>query len=294
MLYRLLAFLIFIAATPTACAQNQTSDTGSPVSNVVYLWENGAPNFENNKDIPERAQDWWVRDIHNPSLTTFTPTSNLSRTAVIVVAGGGHKDLVFNSEGIKPAKYLQENGITAFALKYRLARELNSPYDIETDAAEDLRRAIRWVRAHAEDYNIDPDRIGVMAFSAGGELANLVTYYPNDGDAMAVDPVERVSARPDFMIQIYPGPIGMPDHLSTPPPPAFFLAAFDDTGPELTISRHLQMYRQAGVPAEVHIFAQGGHAFNMGDRSNLETISNWRGRLTDWLKDSGYLEPTVE
>ncbi|MEO9969807.1 MAG: alpha/beta hydrolase fold domain-containing protein, partial [Hyphomonadaceae bacterium] len=159
----------------------------------------------------------------------------------------------------------------------------------ETDAAEDLRRAIRWVRAHAQSYNVAPDRIGVMAFSAGGELANLVIYQPTEGDADASDHIEQFSARPDFQIQIYPGPIGLPDHLHSPPPPAFFLAAFEDHGPELTISRHLDMYRQAGIPAEVHIFAHGAHAFNMGDRSQLQTISNWRHGLTDWLDDSGYL-----
>jgi len=257
----------------------------------IPLWEAGAPGFEVNKDIPERAEEWWVRDIHNPSLTVFAPEESApqTRTAVIVVPGGGHKDLVFNSEGVKPGRYLKELGITAFALKYRLAREPGSPYDIETDAAEDLRRAVRWVRAHADAYNVDPDRIGVMAFSAGGELANLVIYQSNAGNPEADDPVERQRARPDFQIQIYPGPIGLPDHLNGPPPPAFFLAAFEDRGPELTISRHLDMYRQAGVPAEVHIFAHGAHAFNMGSRSELQTISNWRHRLTDWLQDSGYL-----
>ena len=147
------------------------------------------------------------------------------------------------------------------------------------------------MRANAQSYDIDPNRIGIMAFSAGGELANLVAYYPNEGNIDATGFVEQQSAQANFMIQIYPGPIGMPDHFQTPPPPAFFLAAFDDKGPELTISRHLDMYRSARVPAEVHIFAQGGHAFNMGDRSELATISKWKHRLTDWLIDSGYINP---
>lgn len=285
MIKQLCLILLILTFSPTACAQS----SATPENDIVHIWENGPPGFENKKDIPERAKDWWVRDIHNPNLTVFKPAKNTSRTAVIVIPGGGHKDLVFNSEGVKPAKYLQEIGITAFALKYRLAREPDSPYDIETDAAEDLRRAIRWVRTHADNYGIDTDRIGIMAFSAGGELANLVTYYPNAGDPKADDPIERHSARPDFMIQVYPGPIGMPDHFPSAPPPAFFLAAFDDKGPELTISRHLDMYRHAGVTAEVHIYAQGGHAFNMGGRTELESLSKWRHRLTDWLKDSGYL-----
>ncbi|MEP4051112.1 MAG: alpha/beta hydrolase [Litorimonas sp.] len=258
---------------------------------ILPLWIDGAPGFEDRKDIPERAKDWWVRDIHNPSLTLFypgSPNQEAMGTAIIVVPGGGHKDLVFNSEGSKAAKFLSEQNITAFALKYRLARQPGSDYDIETHAAEDLRRAIRYVRANAALYNLDTNKIGVMGFSAGGELVNLVTYGETDGDKESNDRVERVSARPDFQIQIYPGPIGLPDHLKQSPPPAFFLSAFDDAGPELTISRHLDMYRAAGVAAEVHIFAQGGHAFNMGDRSDLETISKWPDRLKDWLDDSGY------
>lgn len=276
------SFLILLFAfSDFAAAQDRAQQT------VIPLWQDGPPGFEAYWNVPERAEDWWVRDIHQPSLTLFPPDENSSNTAIIVVPGGGHKDLVFNAEGVEPAKYLQNLGITAFALKYRLSRQDASPYDIETDAAEDLRRAVRYVRAHSEGYGIE--RIGIMAFSAGGELANLVTYYPTDGNSESADPIERVSAKPDFMIQIYPGPIGLPDHFAAPPPPAFFLAAFDDKGPELTISRHLDMYRQAGVPAEVHVFAQGGHAFNLGDRSDLKTISNWRNRLTDWMKDSGYL-----
>lgn len=258
----------------------------------IPLYDNGAPGFEERKDIPERAQDWWVRDIHNPSLTVYAPDKNASKTAIIVVPGGGHQDLVFNSEGVAPAKFLADHGITTFALKYRLAREPGSDYDVETHAAEDTRRAIRYVRANAQELGVSPDRIGIMAFSAGGELANLVIYYPNAGDPESADLVEHVSARPDFQIQIYPGPIGMPDRLLSDPPPAFFLTAFDDKGPELTISRHLDMYRAAGIPAEVHIYSRGGHAFNMGSRSDLPTLSTWPDRLVDWLTVEGWLSPT--
>jgi len=277
-----IALLISLCVSCGAHAQNK----------VLPLWESGAPGFEDRKNIRERAEDWWVRDIHNPSLTFFPPAAgqqNTKGTAIIVVPGGGHKDLVFNSEGAKAAKFLSDLGITAFALKYRLAREPGSDYSIEAHAAEDLRRAVRYVRANAERFNLNPDHIGVMGFSAGGELVNLVTYGETQGDEASSDLIERMSARPDFQIQIYPGPIGLPDHLKQPPPPAFFLSAFDDAGPELTISRHLDMYRSSGVSAEVHILSQGGHAFNMGDRSSLQAISKWPDRLKDWLQDSGYL-----
>jgi len=278
---------LILAVSLFLCACG-TKVTAIAQDDVQHIWPKGAPGFESRVDIPERAKEWWVRDIHNPSLTIFSPETP-NGTAIIVVPGGGHKDLVFNSEGKQAAKYLADQGIVAFALKYRLARQPGSDYDIETHAAADLRRAMRFVRANAQAYGVSSNRIGVMGFSAGGELVNLVTYGETKGDKAATDVVERVSARPDFQIQIYPGPIGLPDHLKHPPPPAFFLSAFDDKGPELTISRHLDMYRAADVPAEVHIFAQGGHAFNMGDRSSLETISDWPERLQDWLADSGYL-----
>ncbi|GGZ26821.1 alpha/beta hydrolase [Asticcacaulis endophyticus] len=259
---------------------------------VTHLWPGGAPGFETLKDEPEKAADWWVRSVHNPSVTVYAPDpARHSATAIIVVPGGGHENLVFNSEGVKPAKYLQGLGVTAFALKYRLGREDNgkADYDIEAHGAADLRRAIRYVRAHATDYGIDPNRIGVMGFSAGGELVHMVSFSGFDGDPKSADPVERVSARPDFIVEIYSGPLGLPAKFDTPPPPAFLLTAYDDKGPVKTFNTLLDLYAPYDVPVEVHYFARGGHAFNMGDRSPLKSVHDWPARLRDWLSDSGYL-----
>jgi acetyl esterase/lipase len=260
---------------------------------VVPLWTNGAPGFENRRNEPELAKDYWVRNINNPSLTVFLPPREKANgAAVVIIPGGGHRELVFNEEGIKPARYLNNLGVTAFALKYRLARETNSPYTID-NAREDAQRAMRLVRSHAKEWNIDPDRIGIMGFSAGGELASMVTFNPTGGNPNAVDPIDSVSCRPDFLIDIYPGPLGMPDMVPTNAPPAFFLAANDDTGPAHTITDLLEKYRKAGVPAEVHLFAKGSHAFNMGDRSKLATIENWPQRMADWLADNNILNPSM-
>ena len=109
-----------------------------------------------------------------------------------------------------PRNIWRASGVTAFALKYRLFREPGSKYTID-NTAEDIRRAMRTVRARAAEWNIDPSRIGVMGWSAGGEVAALVAYPPVAGDPKAQDPIERVSARPDFQILIYPGPLGIPD-----------------------------------------------------------------------------------
>jgi acetyl esterase/lipase len=167
-----------------------------PAQQVIPLWEHGAPGFESRRDEPEQHQDWWYKNIHNPSLTLFAPAAGKSNgTAIIVAAGGGHRELVFNPEGVEPAQYLAGLGITAFALKYRLFREPGSKYSFD-NTAEDIRRAMRTVRARAGEWGIDPQRIGVMGWSAGGEVAALVAYPPVDGNPDAKDAIERVSARP--------------------------------------------------------------------------------------------------
>jgi acetyl esterase/lipase len=127
------------------------------------------PGFEARRDEPEQHQDWWYKNIHNPSLTVFLPPAGKnSGTAVIVAAGGGHRELVFNPEGVEPAQYLASLGITAFALKYRLFREPGSRYTID-NTAEDIRRAMRTVRGRAAEWGVDPKRVGVMGWSAGAK-----------------------------------------------------------------------------------------------------------------------------
>ena len=235
---------------------------------VIPLWERGAPGFEDRRNEPEQAQSYWVRNIHNPSITVFLPLKEKATGAAVVICpGGGFRELVFNAEGVEPARSLTNLGVAAFALKYRLAREQGSPYSVQKHPREDGQRALRLVRSRAKEWNIDPNRIGIMGFSAGGEVASMVAYTPAEGDPNASDPIDRFSSRPDFQIMIYPGPVGIPDIIPTNAPPAFFLAANDDQQPARTIGNMLQKYRTAKVPIEVHLFARGGHAFNMGNRS---------------------------
>jgi acetyl esterase/lipase len=257
---------------------------------VIPLWDKGAPGFESRRDEPEQHADWWYKNIHNPSLTVYLPPAGKSNgTAVIVAAGGGHRELVFNPEGVEPAQYLASLGVTAFALKYRLFREPGSKYTIE-HTAEDIRRAMRTVRARAAEWNVDPRRIGVMGWSAGGEVAALVAYPPGTGNPAATDPVERVSARPDFQILIYPGPLGIPAKIAGDAPPLFLLGAADDEYVAGVLFDLTSKYRAAGASIESHIYAQGKHAFNMGQRSNYVSIQRWPARLAEWLQDRGYLK----
>ncbi len=257
---------------------------------VVPLWKDGAPGSEVRRNEPEQAKDWWIKNIHNPSITVFLPPKeNATGAAVIVCPGGGHRELVFNAEGVDAAEYLNSIGVAAFVLKYRLAREPNSPYKLETDVKADAYRAMRLVRSRADEWGIDTHRVGILGFSAGGEVVALIAYGDGMGDPNAKDPIDRVNGRPDFQMLVYPGPGFIPEIVPSTAPPAFMLAANDDTccsGPVVDL---LEKYRKANVPIEVHIYAQGKHAFNMGKRSQLASIKNFPQRMGDWLSDNGYL-----
>jgi acetyl esterase/lipase len=256
---------------------------------VIPLWKNGAPGFENRKDIPEKAQDYWVRNINNPSVTVFMPPKEKANGCAVVVApGGGFRELVFNAEGKQAAEFLNSIGVTVFVLKYRLPEEENSPYSIQ-NVKQDAYRAIRLVRSRAGEFNIDPNRIGMLGFSAGGAVIMMVAFDKGDGDPKAPDAIDRVNGRPNFQMMIYPGGKA-PKKISADTPPAFLLCANDDEYgcDEVTLDL-LQKFRAANVPVEAIFLAKGKHAFNMGDRSPLITVNTWPQRMADWLKDGGFL-----
>jgi acetyl esterase/lipase len=282
----LLPIALYIVLVPAAALSQSAHEE-------IPLWPGGAPGFEARRNEAPIAKDYWISNIHNPSITVYLPPKDKATGAAVVICpGGGHRQLVFNAEGDEPARYLNSIGVAAFVLKYRLAREPGSPYSIEKHARQDGQRAMRLVRSRAKEWGIDTNRIGIMGFSAGGEVVSIVSFGSADGDPSAADPIDRVSCRPDFIIMIYPGPLGAPDVVPSDAPPAFLLAAGDDLGPASTITGLLQRYRAAKVPVEIHIYARGGHGFNMGNRSRLQTLRGWPARLADWLADNYILDPT--
>ena len=256
---------------------------------VVPLWKNGAPGFESRKDEPEQAKEWWVKNVNNPSLTVFLPPKGKANgSAVVICPGGGHRALGFNGEGRDPAKFLNSLGVTCFVLKYRLFREENSPYSME-NAKQDGFRAMRLMHSRAREWDIDTARLGIMGFSAGGEMVSWVAYDEGKGDPSAKDTVDRSSSKPSFQILVYPGPLGIPGSIRPDAPPAFLVAANDDTCCSAPIVDLLQKYRAAKVPVEIHLYARGDHAFNMGYRATLSSIKAWPQRLAEWLQDNGWL-----
>jgi acetyl esterase/lipase len=268
-----------------------TSAVAQETPPEIPLWINGAPGFESRRDEKQTAKDYWVANIHNPSLRVYLPPKDKATGAAVVICpGGGHRLLVFNAEGDEPGRYLASLGVTAFALKYRLGREEGSPYSIEKHAREDGQRAMRLVRSRAQEWNIDPNRIGMMGFSAGGEVVSMVAFSPVPADPKAPDPIDRVSSRPDFLIMIYPGPLGIPETVPANAPPAFLLAANDDQCCSPPVMKLLERYRDAKISVEAHIYARGSHAFNMGNRSQLASIKGWPQRMVDWLADNNFLQ----
>ena len=209
--------------------------------------------------------------------------------ALVICPGGGHRFLSIDHEGYDVARWLNEHGIAGFVLKYRLANEPGSTYKVDVDALADVRRAVRLVRSRAPEWGVDPGRLGVMGFSAGGDLAMLSGTRFEKGHADAIDPIDRLDSRPDFLVLIYPGFRPNTMHVTKETPPTFLMVADDDRFCAPGTIAFYQELRKAGVSGELHVYARGGHGFGMRDRPL--PVSSWTARLHDWLDERGYLKP---
>lgn len=258
------------------------------------LWSGVAPGSEG-KTGDEIVQtspsgERRITNIHRPSITPWLPPADKATgVAVLVIPGGGHRQLVITHEGDNVAAWLRDRGIAAFVLKHRLAREPNSTYRIDVEALADAARAMRTIRHRAREWRVDPSRIGAIGFSAGGELVAMVATRDVQGQASAADPIDRESARPDFQALIYPGRSGDIQPTATSSP-AFLAAAYDD---RQDISEGLAevylRFKRAGVPAELHIYASGGHGFGVR-ATNARPVGQWLERFTEWLTDRKVLQ----
>jgi hypothetical protein len=261
---------------------------------VVPLWPNGAPGFEKLRDEPEKVANGRVKNVNNPSLTIFLPPKDKANgAAVLICPGGGFSELSFTSEGLEPARYFTNLGLAAFILKYRLPRETNSPYSLQVQPRQDGQRAVRLIRSRAEEWNLDPNRIGLIGFSAGGEVESFVVYSPPAGDPGAPDPIDRQAALVNFQMVIYPGGLGIPALIPSNVPPAFFVIANDDTSHMGAVLAEVNGYHQVGGSIEVHIYAHGGHGFGLGARSKFASVKDWPRRMADWLEENHILHPAA-
>lgn len=260
----------------------------------IPLWPKGAPGSEG-KTSKEKIRvaesgDHVVTNIHNPSITPYLPSPEKSTGAAVIIApGGGHRELWIDHEGYNPAKWFSEKGVAAFVLKYRLARDENSTYTVEEHELGDIKRAIRLVRSRAKEWGIDTARIGVMGFSAGGEVAAFSAMRFDNGNKTAADVVDRESSRPAFQALIYPGGSAKFEVVKNTPP-LFLVGGYGDR-PDIAegIAQVYLKYKQAGVPAELHIYAKAGHGFGMRT-TNKGGVTGWPQRFAEWLDDMGFLK----
>ena len=259
----------------------------------ILLWPQGAPGSEG-KTGPEKvrvtdAGDHVVSSVHQPSITPYLPSAaRANGCAVLVIPGGGHSALWMDHEGYNAARLLSEHGTAAFVLKYRLARETNSTYQIATHALADTQRALRLVRSRAAEWHLDPNRLGAMGFSAGGELVWLASSRFELGRPDASDPLDRQSSRPAFLGFIYPGRSG-DIQPGTNSPPAFLACAYNDrTDIAEGLAEAYLRFKRAGVPAELHVYGSGGHGFGVR-AGNTKPVAQWLTRFEEWLADGGFL-----
>lgn len=272
------AFLLLLFVVTTARAQDL----------VVPLWPNGAPGSEGRTEaetvrITEDGEHI-ISSVHRPSIAAYVPEEGAATgAAVVVIPGGGHRELWMDHEGYRVAEWLRARGVAAFVLKYRLARAPESTYTVEGESLADVRRAVRLVRSRSGEWGIDPERIGVIGFSAGGQLAALAGTRYQSGRPDAADPIERESSRPAFMGLVYPAiPADM--ELTDDTPPAFLLCGEDDS-PRIAegVARLYLEMKAAAVPVELHIFTGVGHGFGMRYR-NPPAVATWPEVFVRWLE----------
>ncbi|MEX2399946.1 MAG: alpha/beta hydrolase [Rhodothermales bacterium] len=282
----LLAGLLAQLAAPDAAAQQ-----------TIPLWPEGAPGAVGSEEVDR------------PTLTIHLP-ENGNGTAVVVCPGGGYRNLAMDHEGRQVAEWLNERGIAAFVLKYRLGHRYRHPAPLS-----DVRRALRMVRSGSDTLGIDPERIGVWGFSAGGHLAATASTQYVRGDAQAEGPIDRVSSRPDFSILAYPvislaesythqgsrqallgedpdpalvSQLSNERHVTSSTPPAFLFHTDEDEAvpAENSVAYYLAL-RRNGVPAELHVYRDGRHGVGLAPGDPV--LGTWPDRLEDWLRAQGLL-----
>jgi acetyl esterase/lipase len=287
------ALLLLASSSAGSAAQPATQPTPASVvvpagKPTVVLWPTGAPGSEARKDEAEQTKGETVLNVHNPSIIVFLPRKEINTGAALILApGGGHSSLWIMHEGFNPAQWLSDKGIAVFVLKNRLQ---SSGYKFDVEGLADMQRAVRVVRSRAAEWGVNPARIGVGGFSAGGELAALTSLRNDPGQADAPDPVDRVSSRPDFQVLIYPGK----SHLIQPvadSPPAFMAAGYDDR-PDISIglAEAYLRFKKAGVQAELHIYGKSGHGFGLRPERAGQSHQEWPTQLVSFLRQSGLMK----
>jgi len=297
-----LILLLFVTKSATMYSQDY----------LIPLYEGAIPNskYTGQTETIEKGDAIRIRNVQNPNIAVYLPTQRFATgQAVVICPGGGYWILAYDLEGSDIARYFNSIGIAAIVLKYRLPTYGNCVVPHKAPLM-DAQRAMRMVRFNARKWNIDPNKIGVMGFSAGGHLASTLGTHFDYGDKKSKDSIEMQSCRPDFMILMYPV-ISLMDSIThasskeallgknpdkelvkyysneyqvkSDTPPTFLVHANDDKS--VSVENSLLFYqalRSKNIPAELHIISEGGHGFGLG--LNNEHVGSWPNLLKLWLK----------
>ncbi len=299
---KLFIFLLIASFIAPLVAQNR----------IVPLWQGDPPNYRETGEVTiwDTSDIVRVRNVQKPDIAVFLPSKkNATGEAVVICPGGGYGILAYDWEGSDIARWLNSQGIAAFVLKYRLPGSKSNiiPYK---SPLMDAQRAMRIVRSNAESWNIDPERIGVMGFSAGGHLASTLSTHYDAGDSSSSDPVEKVSCRPDFSVLVYPVISFTEDfqhsgsrinllgedadeslvkyysnelQVTEDTPPAILIHSDDDKAVPVENSiAYYKALRNNDIASELHIYPYGGHGYSLAiGQGHLAT---WPDRVIEWIR----------
>ncbi|WP_115555088.1 alpha/beta hydrolase [Xanthomonas arboricola] len=317
-------FLAVVAAAIALAHGSAKAQIWQPAPGHVQvpIWPgkvpNGLPHPKPESVGPGPGRPWWPRanDVSRPTMTVYLPKNRNTGAAVLVFPGGGYQVLAMDLEGTEICDWLTGRGITCVLLKYRVPNSgptwVNGGryYPKVQTALQDAQRTLGLVRLHAVEWRIDPHKVGVIGFSAGGHLVAAASTHFAKRTYQLVDAADAESCRPDFAIAVYPGHLWArededhakrdPTHLQLRPditvsadtPPTFLLQAEDDEVDGVTQSlAYYVALKQAGVPTEMHLYAQGGHAFGL--RAKELPIAHWPSLVETWLGTIGVLAPAA-
>lgn len=282
-----------------------SSAAGAEERPVLKLWPDGLPPgarpvpAERVPQLEQQNELERIAYVAEPTLTLYRPAAeNANGCAVVICPGGGYNILAWNKEGLEVAEWFNTFGVTAAVLKYRVPRR--DPETPHLEPLQDAQRAIRLVRHRAEEWRVDPQRVGVLGFSAGGHLTVMAGTHWDRPAYEPRDEIDRLSCRPDFIMPIYAAYLGekYDDRQETrlsalvrvtkETPPTFLAVTHDDAYRGLQSALLLVELKKAGVPAELHVYAKGGHGYGL--RPVDSPVANWPQRATEWMRTSGLLE----
>jgi acetyl esterase/lipase len=295
-----LTLLIAVATISTALLAQQPTWPPAPSHITVAVWPHAAPGANPNP-APESdtttPKDRLVAgkpvirlgNVSAPTLTLYSPAGKNTGAAVVVFPGGSYHILAIDLEGTEVCNWLASAGITCILLKYRVPD--TGPYPKSAAALQDAQRALGIVRAHADAWHIDPHRLGVLGFSAGAHLAAALSTHFDQRLYDPIDAADKLSCRPDFAVIVYPGYLALAEqnfapnseiHPTEQTPPSFIVQAEDDPVHVENATVYFLALKNAKVPTELHIYAEGGHGYGL--RRTAQPVTAWPQLVEIWLR----------